>query len=151
MSQRLPISPELRLKIMKRDGYTCVYCGAYGANAELEIDHIVPHAKGGSNHPGNLTVSCRSCNSKKRIALWQPKKPFPIGLFLLTFDDNNECEYQGQIIDCENNMIMVQLYEWLFGGPGKLIPMDKTALYSNKVMLFENENAWKQEAYKWCM
>jgi len=44
-------------------GSLCVYCGEA---ANLEIEHIVPLARGGTNEIGNLTVSCRTCNAKKR-------------------------------------------------------------------------------------
>lgn len=32
---------------------------------ELTVDHIVPIKGGGTHHPSNLTVLCRSCNSSK--------------------------------------------------------------------------------------
>lgn len=44
-------------------GSLCVYCGEA---ADLEIEHIVPLARGGSNEISNLTVSCRTCNARKR-------------------------------------------------------------------------------------
>lgn len=44
-------------------GSLCVYCGDA---ADLEIEHIIPLARGGTNEIGNLTVSCRTCNAKKR-------------------------------------------------------------------------------------
>lgn len=40
----------------------CVYCG----NQADTIDHIVPFARGGSNHWTNLAPACRSCNCKKK-------------------------------------------------------------------------------------
>lgn len=39
----------------------CSYCGGPGGT----IDHIVPVAKGGTNHWTNLTAACKSCNSSK--------------------------------------------------------------------------------------
>jgi len=41
------------------------YCLACGAVDYLEFDHIMPLALGGPNHPDNLQVLCRHCNSKK--------------------------------------------------------------------------------------
>lgn len=46
--------------IFESDG--CHYCG--GDN-DLTIDHIVATATGGLDMPYNLTVACRSCNSRK--------------------------------------------------------------------------------------
>lgn len=45
-------------------GAACVYCG--DAESDLEIDHIIPVARGGSSDVGNLTLACRRCNGQKR-------------------------------------------------------------------------------------
>jgi hypothetical protein len=45
-------------------GSACVYCGAEAG--ELEIEHIVPVVRGGSDDLTNLTLSCKACNLKKR-------------------------------------------------------------------------------------
>ncbi|NWH07010.1 HNH endonuclease, partial [Desulfobacter latus] len=42
---------------------TCAYCGK--TDIPLEIEHIVPKSKGGSNRVSNLTLACRACNRKK--------------------------------------------------------------------------------------
>lgn len=50
-------------RLMQFWGRACVYCGN---NLErLAIEHIVPVARGGGNDLTNLTLACRSCNSKK--------------------------------------------------------------------------------------
>ncbi len=36
-----------------------------GATTMLEIDHILPIARRGTNDPANLQVLCRPCNRKK--------------------------------------------------------------------------------------
>ncbi len=64
--RRQPIKPSLRFEILKRDDYRCQMCGTTAKEgATLEIDHIHPVAKGGSNDPGNLQVLCRDCNAGK--------------------------------------------------------------------------------------
>ena len=60
------MSPKLRFEILRRDGFTCQYCGKTGNDAELEIDHITPFSKGGTNDEGNLITSCFDCNRGKR-------------------------------------------------------------------------------------
>lgn len=40
----------------------CHYCGN---TDDLTIDHIVPSSQGGKDTPSNITVACRSCNSRK--------------------------------------------------------------------------------------
>lgn len=62
---RKPISNELRMKILKRDNFTCQYCGAKGDSVRLEIDHIRPVCLGGDNRESNLITACASCNHKK--------------------------------------------------------------------------------------
>ena len=53
---------KLRLQILKRDGYECAYCGGH-ANS---VDHVIPAAHGGEDHPDNLISACGICNSRKR-------------------------------------------------------------------------------------
>lgn len=50
--------------VFKRDNYTCQYCGKVGG--KLEVDHIFPFSKGGSDSLDNLTTSCQKCNRQKR-------------------------------------------------------------------------------------
>ncbi|MFC3697076.1 HNH endonuclease [Sphingobium xenophagum] len=57
----------IRAEVFARDDYTCTYCGAHGV--QLECDHVVPVARGGSSDLGNLTTSCRPCNRSKRDKL----------------------------------------------------------------------------------
>jgi len=54
---------EVREYLLEKFGRTCVYCGA--KNVPLEVEHIVPKSRGGSNRVSNLTIACRPCNMKK--------------------------------------------------------------------------------------
>lgn len=62
----MSISKKLRFEIFKRDSFTCKYCGSKSPEVVLEIDHIIPKSKGGTNGEMNLTTSCYSCNRGKR-------------------------------------------------------------------------------------
>lgn len=42
-------------------------CENCGSNYALEIDHIIPLAKGGSSQPENLRILCRTCNQRSAI------------------------------------------------------------------------------------
>jgi len=67
---RQPIPLELRHKVFKRDGYRCVECGASKDETSLEIDHIIPVSKGGTNDIDNLQTLCKECNRAKRARTW---------------------------------------------------------------------------------
>lgn len=54
---------EVREYLLEKWGRECAYCGATGV--PLEIDHIHPRSRGGSNRVSNLTVTCRACNERK--------------------------------------------------------------------------------------
>lgn len=54
---------EVREYLLQKWGRSCAYCGA--ENTPLEIEHIRPKSKGGSNRVSNLTLACHTCNQKK--------------------------------------------------------------------------------------
>lgn len=54
---------ELREYILLKWQHACAYCNA--TNVPLELDHIVPRSRGGSDRESNLTLACRSCNQAK--------------------------------------------------------------------------------------
>jgi 5-methylcytosine-specific restriction endonuclease McrA len=54
---------EVREYILEKWSRRCAYCGATGV--ELQIEHIVPRARGGSDRVSNLTLACESCNTRK--------------------------------------------------------------------------------------
>lgn len=53
------------MRILARDGHRCLYCGRSSRETVLEVDHIVPRSKGGSNADTNLITACRDCNLGK--------------------------------------------------------------------------------------
>lgn len=74
---RKPIPGHLRHKVFQRDGYRCVECGATNKETTLEIDHIIPVSKGGTNDMSNLQTLCKACNRAKSATIWDNK---PVGL-----------------------------------------------------------------------
>jgi len=54
-----------RVNIYGRDRYTCQYCGARKAIAELTYDHVVPRSAGGKTTWTNIVTACETCNRKK--------------------------------------------------------------------------------------
>jgi hypothetical protein len=56
---------EVREYLLEKWDRKCAYCSA--ENVPLQIEHIHPKAKGGSNRISNLAIACESCNLKKGI------------------------------------------------------------------------------------
>lgn len=54
---------EIREYLLEKFNRKCVYCGKQ--NIPLEIEHIIPKSRGGSNRVDNLGIACRNCNEKK--------------------------------------------------------------------------------------
>ncbi|MCV7359182.1 HNH endonuclease [Mycolicibacterium fluoranthenivorans] len=61
----MAVSKRLRYEILTRDGEACRKCGRRAPEVELQIDHIIPVALGGSDDPSNLQTLCRDCNAGK--------------------------------------------------------------------------------------
>lgn len=62
------ISLSLRYKVLCRDKFSCVICGASPAKSlgvELHVDHIIPWSKGGATVEENLRTLCSACNLGK--------------------------------------------------------------------------------------
>lgn len=58
-------SRRLRFEILKRDNYSCRYCGAKAPDVTLTVDHVIPTTLGGGDEPNNLVTACQPCNSGK--------------------------------------------------------------------------------------
>lgn len=56
------IPRDVRQRVWQRYGGKCVECSS---DQYLEYDHIIPHAKGGSNADNNVQLLCRKCNLSK--------------------------------------------------------------------------------------
>ena len=54
---------EVREYLLEKFRRTCAYCDTSGV--PLQMEHIHPKAKGGSNRVSNLTLACGPCNAKK--------------------------------------------------------------------------------------
>lgn len=66
MAKRKALTKKIRFEVFKRDKFTCQYCGQPAPDVILEIDHIIPVAKGGDNEITNLITSCKACNAGKK-------------------------------------------------------------------------------------
>jgi hypothetical protein len=67
-AQRSAMTSDLRDAILRRDNWTCQICGNSvfkEPNLLLEVDHIIPVARGGKTEPNNLQTLCWKCNRNK--------------------------------------------------------------------------------------
>ncbi|PJF39248.1 MAG: HNH endonuclease [Phototrophicales bacterium] len=63
----MTIPDSVRQRVAERDQYRCSYCQmparyVYGT---MEIDHIIPRSRGGTDDEGNLCLCCGRCNKFK--------------------------------------------------------------------------------------
>lgn len=133
------------LRVMKRDRFTCTYCGKPGTDVELQVDHIIPVSKGGSNHIANLTTACRYCNQSKgnRIVSQTTTETHNgglVGMWLHTFSEG-KIDWQGHIVGMDGDIALVQLFSWLDGRPTKIEPITKSVIYSEDCTLYADGDA----------
>jgi 5-methylcytosine-specific restriction endonuclease McrA len=68
---------EVREYLLEKWNRTCAYCGA--KDVPLEIDHIHPRSKGGTDRVSNLTLACHDCNNQGKgsrdVSEFLAKKP----------------------------------------------------------------------------
>jgi len=69
----MAVSRRARFEVLRRDEHTCQYCGCRAPDVQLQVDHVVPVALGGTDNPSNLVAACRDCNSGKTSI--QPDSP----------------------------------------------------------------------------
>lgn len=57
----------IRQRVRQRAGNRCEYCLSYQdyVMGRLQIDHVIPRAKGGSDAEDNLCLACELCNQYK--------------------------------------------------------------------------------------
>ena len=67
---------ELREYLLEKWHRQCAYCGK--SEVPLQVEHIQPKARGGTNRVSNLCLACEKCNQKKGtkdIEVFLKKKP----------------------------------------------------------------------------
>lgn len=91
-------APWSRRAVLRRDRYTCAYCGLRVGDAQgqrilkasdFTIDHVLPVSRGGENSWNNTVCACFACNQRKADHLpqeaqmelaWEPETPTYIRL-----------------------------------------------------------------------
>src|SRR5260370_694474 len=79
------LSVEFDHRVRDAAGHRCGYCLSPQrlVMARLEIDHIIPRSKGGTNDEANLRLSCPLCNRSKadRVSARDPETGEDMPLF----------------------------------------------------------------------
>lgn len=65
-ARRQPIPQDVKVLVWQRDGGRCVECGS---QENLEYDHVIPLAMGGSTTDRNPQLLCEICNRRKGATL----------------------------------------------------------------------------------
>ena len=55
----------IRRNLLEASSGRCTICGVPLTSENMHVDHILPLAEGGSNHPLNLQAACEPCNLGK--------------------------------------------------------------------------------------
>ena len=99
MSKRKQLGNKIRFEVFKRDKFTCQYCGKKSPDIVLNVDHIKPVSKGGTNDIINLITSCFECNSGKKDVLLS--------------DDSEITKKQKQLESIQERKNQLEMmYEW---------------------------------------
>ncbi len=131
----MSVSASLRMEILRRDNFTCRYCGHVATKGSgLHVDHKVPRSKGGSDHPSNLVTACKACNLGKSNRTILPRSSADwdtlTGKYFMSLTENGSGKQHGQILArVEDGCYMVQIGSWLTDSPAwlgtQLVHMDK--------------------------
>ena len=136
-----------KFMILYRDNFTCRYCGARPGSENLEVDHVIPRSRSGSNNSCNLVTACVTCNRRKSNKIvfpadmiecddtdegWKVHKSF--GVYAVKFNDEE--------LVIEDNIGLYYEFRQLIYDPWlvkwTLFKMDKNKVDQSKVCDFLN-------------
>jgi len=60
-----PVPDSLRYQVLSESGQRCALCGIKASERPLDVDHIIPRSRGGTNKKSNLQSLCTKCNRSK--------------------------------------------------------------------------------------
>lgn len=113
------IPDKKRFEVLKRDNFTCQYCGRKPPEVSLCVDHITPVSLGGSDDDGNLITACERCNSGKgniNINAPAPENRDRTVHVRLTLSLYEELKNYAQSLDSSINEIVFRAVEKEIGG-----------------------------------
>ena len=60
-----PVRADVRYRVLAAAMGRCALCGATSSERRIEVDHIIPRSRGGTNDFANLQALCDECNRGK--------------------------------------------------------------------------------------
>ena len=51
--------------LLERENGCCIYCDIHASKTKMEIEHVIPRSRGGTDSLNNLVLSCHACNQTK--------------------------------------------------------------------------------------
>jgi 5-methylcytosine-specific restriction endonuclease McrA len=98
-----PVSGTVRYEVLKNAKHRCELCGTSADVKAIEVDHIKPRIRGGSNDISNLQALCYSCNAMKRD---RDDTDFRNVEATYKYRDTNcaYCEVHESLIKSQNNL-----------------------------------------------
>lgn len=81
MFKRRPLPKGIRHEVFKRDNFKCAECGKGKDVTTLEVDHILPVSKGGTDEMHNLRTLCYTCNREKNDLVHENHNPIGFDKF----------------------------------------------------------------------
>lgn len=150
-------SSGVKLRVMKRDTFRCTYCGVSGNDAELQVDHIIPMSKGGSNHISNLTTACAKCNNTKNDTIgWanntqadQSDEDCTSRLIFIHIIKEGRIRNQGTVLEKNDGHWLVQRYSMLDGSETDVVALSEHDIFNpDKVRMYRSEEEWKLAVVK---
>jgi 5-methylcytosine-specific restriction protein A len=66
---------KLRAAVNRAGQATCARCGFAFLASAIDIDHVLPLARGGEDTPGNVQALCRPCHKAKTRTDFNVKAP----------------------------------------------------------------------------
>jgi hypothetical protein len=125
----MTVGNRLRFEVLRRDRYTCRYCGAKAPDVELTVDHVTPIALGGRDEPSNLITACRTCNSGKSSTSGDDEVVEEAGLKALAWKEAMRQVAEERVEQYADQSLVYRQFEELWNTwtyRGKLIPLPST-------------------------
>lgn len=127
----MAIARRLRFEILRRDNYTCRYCGASAPDASLTVDHVIPVVLGGGDEPNNLVTACTDCNAGKSSTSPDEHTVEDVDAAALLFAKAMERAAEMRRIDQSREAELIDHFrhkwdEWTFGYIAKPVPIESS-------------------------